>query len=153
MYILTGGAGFIGSNTLATLNRMDCTDILVVDNIGASSKWENLVGKSFRLYVHKNSLWPWLEKHTHENVEAVIHLGACTDTMEKISTTLLKTTWRIPGGCGGSAPTDRFHLYTPAVPLPTVTAEMGFQTRTTKPPLTSRSIPTGIQSIFLTCGR
>ncbi len=83
MYILTGGAGFIGSNTLATLNRMDCTDILVVDNIAASSKWENLVGKSFRLYVHKNSLWPWLEKHTHENVEAVIHLGACTDTMEK----------------------------------------------------------------------
>lgn len=82
MIILTGGAGFIGSNTLATLNRMDCTDILVVDNVAASPKWKNLVGKSFRLYVNKNSLWAWLDKHVQENVEAVIHLGACTDTME-----------------------------------------------------------------------
>ena len=83
MIILTGGAGFIGCNTLATLNRMDCTDILVVDNVGRSSKWQNLVGKSFRHYVHKNALWPWLEKNDSEKVEAVIHLGACTDTMEK----------------------------------------------------------------------
>ena len=83
MYILTGGAGFIGSNTLATLNRMGCSDILVVDNVASSPKWKNLVGRSFRLYVHKNSLWSWLEKHDRESVEAVIHLGACTDTMEK----------------------------------------------------------------------
>ncbi len=48
-----------------------------------SPKWKNLVGKSFRLYVHKNSLWSWLEEHNQESVEAVIHLGACTDTMEK----------------------------------------------------------------------
>ena len=83
MYILTGGAGFIGSHTLATLNQMDCTDILVVDNVASTPKWKNLVGKKFRHYVHKTALWTWLEKHGLDDIEAVIHLGACTDTMEK----------------------------------------------------------------------
>ena len=83
MYILTGGAGFIGSHTLATLNQMDCTDILVVDNVASTPKWKNLVGKKFRHYVHKTALWAWLEKHGLDDIEAVIHLGACTDTMER----------------------------------------------------------------------
>ncbi|MFZ0726329.1 MAG: ADP-glyceromanno-heptose 6-epimerase [Desulfobacterales bacterium] len=82
MVILTGGAGFIGSNTLAALNRGYGDDILVVDNIAATGKWKNLVGKPFRHYVHKSHLWSWLEQSEAVTVEAVIHLGACTDTME-----------------------------------------------------------------------
>jgi ADP-L-glycero-D-manno-heptose 6-epimerase len=83
MIVLTGGAGFIGNHTLTALNRMGCTDVLVVDNVASSLKWENLVGKDFREYVPKGSLWSWLERRGRETIEAVIHLGACTDTMEK----------------------------------------------------------------------
>ncbi len=82
MIILTGGAGFIGSNLLAALNRRHGDDILVVDNIAATEKWKNLVGKSFRQYVHKTRLWSWLEQNGAVTVEAIVHLGACTDTME-----------------------------------------------------------------------
>jgi ADP-L-glycero-D-manno-heptose 6-epimerase len=83
MLILTGGAGFIGTNTLIALNDRGQDDILVVDNIAATNKWKNLVGRSFRQYVHKELLWGWLEQHKSEKIEAVIHLGACSDTMEQ----------------------------------------------------------------------
>ncbi len=82
MVILTGGAGFIGMNTLATLNQLGHDDILVVDNVGQTEKWKNLVGRSFRHYVPKDRLWDWLADNRSATLEAVIHLGACTDTME-----------------------------------------------------------------------
>lgn len=82
MVILTGGAGFIGSNTLTALNRIYGDDILLVDNVARTAKWKNLVGKSFRQYVHKARLRSWLEQNDDRAVEAVVHLGACTDTME-----------------------------------------------------------------------
>jgi ADP-L-glycero-D-manno-heptose 6-epimerase len=81
MIILTGGAGFIGTNMLIALNDKGTDDILVVDNISATHKWKNLVGRYFRQYVHKNFLWDWLDQNKIEKVEAVLHLGACTDTM------------------------------------------------------------------------
>ena len=82
MIILTGGAGFIGTNTLIALNRTGCEDVIVVDNVAVTDKWKNLVGNAFRQYIHKNNLWQWLEGHPTAPLEAVIHLGACTDTME-----------------------------------------------------------------------
>ena len=82
MIILTGGAGFIGTNTLAALNRLGHDDIVVVDNIASTDKWKNLVNRSFRQYIPKQQLWEWLARHRGQSVEAVIHLGACTDTME-----------------------------------------------------------------------
>ena len=54
MIILTGGAGFIGTNMLMALNKMGERDILIVDNINSSEKWKNLVGKKFREYIHKD---------------------------------------------------------------------------------------------------
>jgi ADP-L-glycero-D-manno-heptose 6-epimerase len=82
MVILTGGAGFIGANLLRRLNRMGFTEILIVDNIAKSRKWANLVGCSFANYIHKDSLWQWLGENCGTRFEMVIHLGACTDTME-----------------------------------------------------------------------
>ena len=83
MIVLTGAAGFIGTNTLIALNVQGKDDILVVDNISVTAKWKNLVGRSFRQYINKNALWDWLDKGNFENIEAIIHLGACSDTMER----------------------------------------------------------------------
>lgn len=82
MLILTGGAGFIGANTLKALNRRGRSDIVVVDNVARTEKWKNLVDRSFLRYLHKDALWPWLDENPDQSPEAVIHLGACTDTLE-----------------------------------------------------------------------
>ena len=82
MIILTGGAGFIGTNMLVALNEMGEENILVVDNIASSEKWKNLVGKNYREYVHKNQLWDWINNNRDVEISFVIHLGACSNTME-----------------------------------------------------------------------
>lgn len=84
MYIVTGGAGFIGSAFIWKLNQQGIDDILVVDNLGKSSKWKNLVGLQFRDYMHKSVFFEHLLHDEYdENVEAVIHMGACSSTTEQ----------------------------------------------------------------------
>ena len=82
MIILTGGAGFIGTNTLIRLNDKKIDDILVVDAIKDTSKWKNLIGNQFREYISKNDLWKWLRKNKQVPIDGIIHLGACSDTTE-----------------------------------------------------------------------
>jgi len=82
MIVLTGGAGFIGANALEALNRAGESDVLVVDEVGTSEKWRHLIGQQFRDYTHKDHLWRWLEENRRVPITGVIHLGACTDTME-----------------------------------------------------------------------
>lgn len=82
MIILTGGAGFIGTNVLVGLNDIGKSDILIVDNINKTQKWQHLVGRSFYDYIHKNNFWEWMEACPRLEIEAIIHLGACSDTTE-----------------------------------------------------------------------
>ena len=82
MLILTGGAGFIGTNMLLRLNQIGEDNILIVDDINTSLKWENLVGRKFRDYLHKDSLWDWLEANPQTRIDSIIHLGACSNTAE-----------------------------------------------------------------------
>ena len=51
MYIVTGGAGFIGSAMIWRLNEAGIDDILVVDNLASSEKWRNLVNRRYRDYT------------------------------------------------------------------------------------------------------
>ena len=51
MIVVTGGAGFIGSAVLWKLNTQGVDDIVVVDSLGTSDKWENLVGSRFADYL------------------------------------------------------------------------------------------------------
>lgn len=83
MIILTGGAGFIGSVLLKKLNDNGIEDILVVDRLGSSDKWKNLVGKKYTGFVHKDDFLEAFSLIEIENIEAIFHLGACTDTTEK----------------------------------------------------------------------
>ncbi|WP_061244919.1 ADP-glyceromanno-heptose 6-epimerase [Leptospira interrogans] len=81
--IVTGGAGLIGSNLVQELNRLGIDDILVVDHLGTSSKWKNLVGKRYSDYLEKKT---FLE-HTTRNFllkdyDILFHLGACSSTTE-----------------------------------------------------------------------
>lgn len=81
-YIVTGGAGFIGSNVVKELNARGETDILIVDELGEDEKWKNLVGLQYEDYIDKQDLFDVLEEMTLDGVKAVFHLGACSATTE-----------------------------------------------------------------------
>ena len=81
-YIVTGGAGFIGSNIVKELNARGETDILVVDELGEDEKWKNLVGLQYEDYIDKDDLFDYLDELTLDEVRAVYHLGACSATTE-----------------------------------------------------------------------
>lgn len=80
--IVTGGAGFIGSCIVRTLNDAGINDIVIVDHIGSTEKWMNLRNKKYRTYINKNRLREILPK-MWGGVEAVIHMGACSSTTER----------------------------------------------------------------------
>lgn len=94
-YILTGGAGFIGSNVLKALNRAGVTNVIVVDNLERSEKFHNLVGSAFAEYLDKREFRERLEAGEFDGaVEAVIHQGACSDTMESDGRYMLDNNYR-----------------------------------------------------------
>lgn len=92
MILLTGGAGFIGTNTLVSLNRRGREDVVVVDHLDHPAKRRHLEACRYEDYVDRDELWGWLEgggatggagrDEALDSLEAVIHLGACSDTRE-----------------------------------------------------------------------
>lgn len=78
--IVTGGAGFIGSCFLWKLNREGVDNIVVVDHLGHTDKWRNLVGKKFRDYIQKDDFLKAVNERKVKDVSAVVHLGACSST-------------------------------------------------------------------------
>jgi ADP-L-glycero-D-manno-heptose 6-epimerase len=81
MIIVTGGAGFIGSCVVRSLNEAGCSDIVIVDNISETDKWMNMRNKKYIKYVHKSRFLE--ELPTYENVEAIVHMGAQSSTTER----------------------------------------------------------------------
>ncbi len=80
--IVTGAAGFIGSAIVRYLNDQGYEKILLVDDIEETEKWKNLLGKRFHNFISKHAIFEWLKAHASE-VGGIIHLGACSDTLEK----------------------------------------------------------------------
>ena len=95
MYIVTGGAGFIGSAMVWKLNQMGIDDILVVDNLSTSDKWTNLVGLRYQDYLHRDQFLKFiLEGDDQFETEAVIHMGACSSTTELDADFLMENNYR-----------------------------------------------------------
>lgn len=83
MIIVTGGAGFIGSNIIKALNDKGHTDILVVDNLKDGTKFVNLVDLNVADYMDKEDfLISILADEDFGDVEAIFHEGACSSTTE-----------------------------------------------------------------------
>lgn len=83
MYIITGGAGFIGSAMLWQLNQQGIDDVVLVDHLGTDDKWRNLVKLTYADYIHRERFRDLLQRDAMPwKVEAIIHLGACSDTTE-----------------------------------------------------------------------
>ena len=80
MIIVTGGAGFIGSNIVKSLNDKGLTDILIVDNLSNSSKHLNLNSLKYSDYIDKNDFIANLDKF--KNAKTIFHQGACSNTTE-----------------------------------------------------------------------
>ncbi len=94
MIIVTGGAGFIGSALIAALNKRQITDILVVDELGTDRKWKNLRNLSFADYVEKDDFLEMvIEDKLDSSIDAVFHLGACSDTTETNASYLIKNNY------------------------------------------------------------
>ena len=93
--LLTGGAGFIGSCLLWKLNELGRTDVIVVDHLGTTEKWQNLVGKRFDDYLDRAQLLDTLQRPDFtKTVDAVIHLGACSSTTEPDASYLMENNYR-----------------------------------------------------------
>ncbi|MBA3815182.1 MAG: ADP-glyceromanno-heptose 6-epimerase [Parachlamydiaceae bacterium] len=93
LIVVTGGAGFIGSGVIRHLNDQNIFNIVVVDELGQTAKWKNLVGKRILDVVSKPNFFEWL-KGREDVIEAFIHLGACTSTIETDANYLLENNYR-----------------------------------------------------------
>ncbi|MBN1914369.1 MAG: ADP-glyceromanno-heptose 6-epimerase [Parachlamydiales bacterium] len=91
--VVTGAAGMIGSGVVRYLNDQGRAHLLLVDDLGDTDKWKNLVNKQFLEIISKEELFSFLEGRENE-IEAFVHLGACTDTTEKDADYLLENNYR-----------------------------------------------------------
>jgi ADP-L-glycero-D-manno-heptose 6-epimerase len=83
MYVVTGGAGFIGANIVEALNQRGITDVLVVDNLERGDKFLNLTGCEIADFLDKRDFIARIrDGQLDEKFDAVFHEGACSDTME-----------------------------------------------------------------------
>ena len=93
MFLVTGGAGFIGSNVVASLNEAGATDVVVNDLLGADgAKWRNLAKRQLADFVPPAELIKWLDGR---KLDAVIHMGAISDTTASDGDLVMENNFRL----------------------------------------------------------
>lgn len=91
--VVTGAAGFIGRNAVAELNARGFDNLLLVDDLGTSEKWRNLVGLRYEDIISPDQFLVSVENGKLPAVESIIHLGACSATTERDADYLLRNNY------------------------------------------------------------
>lgn len=81
MTVVTGGAGFIGSNVVAALEAAGRKDLVVVDWLGTDEKWRNIAKRELAAVVPPEEMFAFLADHARE-IDAIVHMGAISTTTE-----------------------------------------------------------------------
>jgi len=81
MIVITGGAGFIGSNLVAALEDRGEHELVVCDRLGHGDKWRNLGKRELAALLPPEALFEFLARHARE-IDTVFHLGAVSSTTE-----------------------------------------------------------------------
>ncbi|MBB5016901.1 ADP-L-glycero-D-manno-heptose 6-epimerase [Chitinivorax tropicus] len=93
--IVTGAAGFIGSNLVKALNERGQTDIIAVDNLKKADKFKNLIDCEIADYLDKEDFIElFLDGAFDGDVDAILHQGACSDTMETDGKYMMENNYR-----------------------------------------------------------
>src|SRR5437763_8911919 len=92
MLLVTGGAGFIGSNVVASLNEAGRADVAISDVLGSDDKWRNLGRRQIADFVPPAELPVWIEGR---KLEAVIHLGAISSTTPRDGDAVVENNFRL----------------------------------------------------------
>jgi ADP-L-glycero-D-manno-heptose 6-epimerase len=92
--VVTGAAGFIGRNVVAELNARGCDDLILVDSMGCDDKWRNLLGLRYEDIVDPEEFLNQVETGKAAELDAIIHLGACSATTERDADFLLRNNYR-----------------------------------------------------------
>jgi ADP-L-glycero-D-manno-heptose 6-epimerase len=93
MIVVTGGAGFIGSNIVAALAASGAP-VAVSDRLREANKWRNLARVPLRELVPPEALLDWLAAHAAE-IDAIVHMGAISSTTEKDVDLIVQVNFRL----------------------------------------------------------
>jgi ADP-L-glycero-D-manno-heptose 6-epimerase len=92
MLLVTGGAGFIGSNVVAALNDAGHSDVVVCDALGHDGKWRNLAKRQLADIIPPSELMDWLQGR---RLDAIFHLGAISETTATDGDLVIETNFRL----------------------------------------------------------